>query len=574
MFLNRSVGQVVHDVQALFEEILHRSLYKTVYFDHGYDEDDISYDFYDSYDSKGVFNRECACMLDCSNLAINEASQYEKYYSSFLRSIMRYSCDESLKYTFNFGPSRVLEMATAIINSNSTVKSQLPSLEVGGGSGMGFQLFCNDEVLLTSGFGGGGGLLLQSSQQSSSNRGNLPSFTFGGGGGGGLQLLFNFPSENSTLNTNVSRYSIGGGGGCGNCDDSKSNSVHCGYQLDDDAISSETLQSLLSYFTDRILPTCKEVQIRGGGGGGGGTGGCCTPYHVGYGFRFVLSTDPVSPKFPSNEEEEGATTDTSPDSEANIKSRYTYDLAGWLLDTAAEQCRANQTDAGNQYQADWCCRCSRTQQILNQCTSLYPGNYWSLCEKINSNPEKVRWMANQACCASSTPEENDPLNGGRKTTTNATKDANDPEGNKLVQSGVFGDYDLYWTTPSTNFSLVLPLPRYKANSSRELSLLLGTCPPNINAVESLGASNLGATISMFLSPRELTGCLLLGLLVFAAGWTVKSFFAASHGVESGRSHTKDAMLTLVRKRIATELVEEDKNFLLARQEMSGYGSVP
>eukprot|EP00808_Paulinella_micropora_P026683 g65381.t1 len=72
-------------------------------------------------------------------------------------------------------------------------------LEMGGGSGAGFQLYCRQNLLLSVGGGGGGGLAVEETGE----------FSVGGGRGGGLQFLVPF--------LGVVQVGGGGGGGFNGC---------------------------------------------------------------------------------------------------------------------------------------------------------------------------------------------------------------------------------------------------------------------------------------------------------------------------------------------------------------------
>ena len=210
-------------------------------------------------------------------------------------------------------------------------------VQAGGGSGMGFQMFCRlvnddaalvnssgvlyrDVIMLTAGGGGGGGVAISKKDPSTS--------TYGGGGGGGVQLRYfvgaltqaeelpsdatpealqswcanipNQPSQNTGDSSDsqfVCRasggravfsawYSFGGGGGCGTTDgrpactewDHNCN-VICGQRLDEDAVPLGHEQSLNAHsHASQLKETMRSCLEDLGGsvivrGGGGGGGG-------------------------------------------------------------------------------------------------------------------------------------------------------------------------------------------------------------------------------------------------------------------------------------------------------------
>ena len=218
--------------------------------------------------------------------------------------------------------------------------SQGPRIEVGGGSGAGFQVFCDDTLLVSAGGGGGGGVegrLVPSGEGSS--------FSVGGGGGGGAQFRLPLgieeeaaaaagavggkggkhaahhqhegekgkpqPSRSISLNHLGNWTSVGGGGGCGTTDvveegppeasfssssssSSSSSNIMCGRELDADASRDQRKTEQLAQALQWCVREGHALRMTGGGGGGGGTGECCAAFQVGYGFSFdVLIRGPA-----------------------------------------------------------------------------------------------------------------------------------------------------------------------------------------------------------------------------------------------------------------------------------------
>jgi hypothetical protein len=223
--------------------------------------------------------------------------------------------------------------------------------EAGGGSGFGFQLYCDNVMVLTAGVGGGGGFSLNprvyaSPEQSAAGYENCddlinPNSNYGGGGGGGIQFMKSFvcdrdPEKLSVCDqfdkmdaqsANVDWLDIGGGGGCQSSSNNASIGIEGGAEYTrlsevnvnvsprtgdsaeecESVIESSILclfgedESTLRYrqseyteflkrFTEQLEHQCEVVQIFGGGGGGGGTANCCMPYMVGYGFAFAMNS--------------------------------------------------------------------------------------------------------------------------------------------------------------------------------------------------------------------------------------------------------------------------------------------
>ena len=191
------------------------------------------------------------------------------------------------------------------------------TLDMGGGSGAGFQIYCAanigngsggdsdsgddklvaETMLATAGGGGGGGGF----------QGRPREFlTFGGGGGGGLQFR-SFRNTRNLTSRLTEWASLGGGGGCGtigNADDDDarlecdtedtfgaSPPVACGQHFDDGSGSRDWDAAASFLLFEESLQQCARgrdsaVVVRGGGGGGGGAGTACEPFSIGYGFGF------------------------------------------------------------------------------------------------------------------------------------------------------------------------------------------------------------------------------------------------------------------------------------------------
>jgi len=176
-------------------------------------------------------------------------------------------------------------------------------MELGGGSGAGFQLFCGQRQIASIGGGGGGGAagMFGVARPEPSV---LDNESLGGGGGGGVQLLF--PAARDELPWTAHRWrswTTGGGSGCGSCnpgDTSCQRMIHgiaCGVKMDDVSVANASAgQQLAHRWRADVLHPCfragKLVVIGGGGGGAGGDSCCKSVPHTGYGFGFSATLMP------------------------------------------------------------------------------------------------------------------------------------------------------------------------------------------------------------------------------------------------------------------------------------------
>eukprot|EP00418_Pyrodinium_bahamense_P039821 CAMPEP_0179195512 /NCGR_PEP_ID=MMETSP0796-20121207/97188_1 /TAXON_ID=73915 /ORGANISM="Pyrodinium bahamense, Strain pbaha01" /LENGTH=303 /DNA_ID=CAMNT_0020899865 /DNA_START=10 /DNA_END=918 /DNA_ORIENTATION=- len=137
-------------------------------------------------------------------------------------------------------------------------------LQLGGGSGAGFQIVCGDKGLATLGGGGGGGAF--------GRFGSRPRLTpsanesLGGGGGGGVQLFF--PAQVNETPWGAARWiswGSGGGSGCGSCKkgdklcEASLHGITCGAKMDDGgAINATAGREVARLWRIGVLRRCYE----------------------------------------------------------------------------------------------------------------------------------------------------------------------------------------------------------------------------------------------------------------------------------------------------------------------------
>eukprot|EP01040_Poterioochromonas_malhamensis_P015301 gene15301-17109_t len=439
--LNYSVFQEIIHIKQIFDTILEKNFTFLYQFDHNPQETE---------SEKAVNTTElhnCNCLYDCQSFPFIQASQYPKSYTEFYKSILlRDRLD--VQTTTGFGINTIFQLLNQLeetnrffeSNKNDKNNTETMKLQAGGGSGFGFQMYCDNTVILTVGGGGGGGYYFDDESQS---------FNVGAGGGAGMQfanltdiMIRHHPKElrNSSLLSNLTFHSIGGGGGCGTCAD-PTDDIHsctlakklftnsydtiltCGFKKDDDALDDTTLRQLLSSFR-QFTSECREITIYGGGGGGGGTSLCCQPFHVGYGFSFSLHyvNDPNLPQSEMfynfhSEQEESKSSEVNEFRISHDKSsfnttsgpvniypskemRYQYDFIGKLLHDSSTICNGF---------GSWCCVCNATQVVIKDCLklNLTISDYStrrnltaidSTCRDIQINYARISWLVDQSCC--------------------------------------------------------------------------------------------------------------------------------------------------------------------------------
>eukprot|EP00435_Cladocopium_sp_Y103_P066641 s200_g28.t3 len=163
------------------------------------------------------------------------------------------------------------------------------AVELGGGSGAGFQVICEDRGIATLGGGGGGGAFGWIEDHLAGYLGARPvgkNETVGGGAGGGMQLFFpaNVTGRPWEADHWIS-WGSGGGHGCGSCkagdtfcEDSPLR-ITCGAKMDDNGAVDRAagLQALRNWRVG-VLRACYDagkLAVIGGGGGGAGGARCC-----------------------------------------------------------------------------------------------------------------------------------------------------------------------------------------------------------------------------------------------------------------------------------------------------------
>jgi hypothetical protein len=258
-----------------------------------------------------------------------------------------------------------------------TIMASQRVIEAGGGMGSGFQLYCDDEMIVSTGGGGGGG---------ASREGGM--LSFGSGGGGGIQIskAFSRYLAGGTRNREYDPesneyYSMGGGGGCGSCTDTSAGALPqrdsqageatssatavCGSSVDADAVTLDAVRSVLQhpYVPTYFSRHCQQVRVLGGGGGGGGIAYAdAASIGAGYGFSFEFISKPVAtsshdPIASLQRVSSDVRLDRSEDAPSyNLQERN----ASGLLDAVAGACGGY---------SNWPCMCAAALQRVQACAN-------------------------------------------------------------------------------------------------------------------------------------------------------------------------------------------------------------
>eukprot|EP00929_Paragymnodinium_shiwhaense_P015981 TRINITY_DN124088_c0_g1_i1.p1 TRINITY_DN124088_c0_g1~~TRINITY_DN124088_c0_g1_i1.p1 ORF type:complete len:864 (-),score=157.16 TRINITY_DN124088_c0_g1_i1:276-2867(-) len=203
---------------------------------------------------------------------------------------------------------QVRDSLNDVASQTTSRPSNLGLLQVGGGSGAGFQVLCGDKTIASLGGGGGGGA---AGVFGAGARRPIGNESIGGGGGGGTQLFF--PASLNHTPWESGRWlswSTGGGSGCGTCkaddevaactpEEVEPYGIHCGARMDDTgAVDAAAGLKTAHFWRVGVLKPCFEagkLRIIGGGGGGSGGAECCSKVptlNFGFGFHAeLLPTD-------------------------------------------------------------------------------------------------------------------------------------------------------------------------------------------------------------------------------------------------------------------------------------------
>ena len=204
----------------------------------------------------------------CDNLILRQISLSYKRLPEFIISLLRGNLMKEIPT--KAGVSSLIYEAIAL----SGDKSYIGRIEAGGGSGFGFQIYCNGRFILTAGAGSGGGIEGDIPCNARHGRMLSSSHSFGGGGGGGVQISVESICEGDSdnddgfalghlpepvYNSQSNTISIGGGGGCGIEHSANNTGYYVDCALDADADFDYTT---LAPWLDRVrnkLATCTEV---------------------------------------------------------------------------------------------------------------------------------------------------------------------------------------------------------------------------------------------------------------------------------------------------------------------------
>jgi hypothetical protein len=314
---------------------------------------------------------KCSATFDCSSFIDSQAIPFNKRYLYLYESLLSASSKDPCSFQKSAFSPFYNALQTVDLFGSLLHDDNESEFEAGGGSGLGFQVYCDEKMILSTGGGGGGGFYYNTHDRSMTN--------FGGGGGGGIQLQIDTDKWISS----------GGGGGCGTIDDDEDEStserkkssfdahsystatsnkiLQCGWIYDDDAIDLQAMTWHLYHQPN--WSTCSRIEIHGGGGGGGGTDLCCLPYEIDFGFGFSMyssidrsaqSTDDIY----HDEEitDINASEATNEQHDDSLPPRYTYDLMGLMFNISQGICSPT---------IDWCCTCDISQQLVACCFGVH-----------------------------------------------------------------------------------------------------------------------------------------------------------------------------------------------------------
>ena len=359
----------------------------------------------------------------------------------FEKSIVDKLLSNSIVQTYSLAEKELLTdvehfssraILTSIIDSPRFVNEE--NFELGFGLGSGFQLYCDDKMVITAGGGGGGGISWGTMEGST---------TFGGGSGYGIQLLSNFGQIPKEASKHEDKWVfIGGGSGCGTCgvdgqgvrsamcdrkEDTNlggltqhvfSSSVVCGDQTDENAIPNQQFREIIRHqFNRKTFGKCKHIRMSGGGGGGGGQVGCGYSEGGGFGFYVDLSCYPSKGHTNHNkkhkrvkqvqyEEVSKLSSTVASEESSTIGDWSAYRDFGPLVQAAVSRC----SGYGN-----WECVCTQTHALLRDCAinkeNLTVGGAEMLqnavnCTQLNLHSSSYERILNNSCKSTTHVQEN------------------------------------------------------------------------------------------------------------------------------------------------------------------------
>ncbi len=435
--VNETVIDILHDLTKVLDKVISDcnllngssrvTSFKIV--DYHFYHDDISYLRRGIVDEN--MNGQCNnahCTVDCSPFIAKLFNQKKEYVSFLSENLVsgQFSHDVNLSSTILFGVDPIWQIVQALSGVSISNVPPTPVFEVqgGGGSGMGFQLFCSDREngyvhgelnsLLSSGYGGGGGFYLNSES-------NIVSF--GGGGGGGIQIQ---PRSTALINSSLS---VGGGSGCGISNSrgyysgrgGTSYPLYCGSDKDANNTDSQLFRKAFCSFSSNDKTPCRSFVVYGGGGGGGGTDLCCGNYHFGYGFSFTLTSDLEQRALLTHKEEVRYTKEHKRLDERILsnasewlsnneedRSYYTakYNLVGALMNDIIS------SGSCTEGYRDWSCLCQHAKDFIEYCLAMN-GNVtkhepittigtdlnrtMTYCQIIQVDSNSLGWIINSPC---------------------------------------------------------------------------------------------------------------------------------------------------------------------------------
>jgi len=151
--------ELILDIVDLLQQHVHKPLVLSS-FNYYHDEHEYQEGRNDSTSMCYIENMAQYCRYNCTDIVLSEAIILQKGSQNVLmlmKTLLEGKTDNIIEISKSLGIDVLRNVSYTYSQTTHQLNNLNFNLEAGGGAGIGFQLYCDDEFSLTLGFGGGGG---------------------------------------------------------------------------------------------------------------------------------------------------------------------------------------------------------------------------------------------------------------------------------------------------------------------------------------------------------------------------------------------------------------------------------
>jgi hypothetical protein len=158
--------ELILDIVELLQQHVHKPLVLSS-FNYYHDKHEYQEGRNDSASMCYIENMAQYCRYNCTDIVLSEAIILQKGSQNVLmlmKTLLEGKTDNIIEISKSLGIDVLRNVSYTYSQTTHQLNNLNFNLEAGGGAGIGFQLYCDDEFSLTLGFGGGGGKIQRISE--------------------------------------------------------------------------------------------------------------------------------------------------------------------------------------------------------------------------------------------------------------------------------------------------------------------------------------------------------------------------------------------------------------------------